>query len=86
MRIENVRQNAGDEVPGVLVLQVDEMARAVEREAILSKRAAETANGSFFFQNDRFVLEKVMAGAQPRQAATNDDDSLHDRISTFIRR
>src|SRR5882672_4214257 len=86
VRIESIGQKAGDEIFGVLILQVNQVACAVEREAVLRKRTAETANGRFFFQNDRFVFEEVMAGAHARKAATDDDNSFHDRISTFINR
>ena len=37
VRIEGVRQNACDEVLDVLVLQMDEVTGAVEREPILMK-------------------------------------------------
>ena len=67
---------------------MNQMSRAVEREAILCKRTAKAANGSFFFEDGGIAFGEMKSGADTSKAAANNDDlfAAHDRMSTFMSR
>src|SRR5689334_22728009 len=44
MRVERIREDTGNQIFRVLVLEMDQMARAVERESVLSKGPAKAAD------------------------------------------
>src|SRR5262245_36830821 len=86
--IERIRKNLGDEIFGIGVLQMDQMSGAVKSEAVLRKRAAESANLRFLFEENGIVLGKMVARADAGKAAPNNNDSLptHERMSTLMSR
>src|SRR6185503_6403853 len=67
---------------------MNEMSGAIERETVLCKRAAKSADSIFLFDQDRIVLRKMESGANARKASADNDDTFasHDHISTFMRR
>src|SRR6185436_9354361 len=83
---EGIRQQTGDKVLRVLVLQMDQVTGAVESKSILREGAAQAAEAIGTFEDDRRVFTKMVAGAQSCETATNNNDLVHDVMSTFIRR
>ena len=56
VRAESIRKEPGDQILGVLVLEVYQVAGAVESKAVLSERTAQSADGGFFFEYCGFVF------------------------------
>ena len=83
---EGIWKNAGNEFFGVRVLQMNEVACAIEGKTILPERTAESADDGFLFEDNRLVFQQVVARAQTGEASADDDDLLHGRMSTFISR
>ena len=83
VQIECSRKNARYEFLYVRGLQMNEMAGAIERKTVLPERPAQSADLALAFKDDGFAFRKVIAGAESSQPAANNDDLLHERISTF---
>ena len=88
MRAERVGQNRGDQILGVLIFQMDQVAGAIECESILRETSAQTSDPVLFFKNNWIVLEEVIPGAESGKTAADNDYFLlaHECMSTFIRR
>src|SRR5688572_25236503 len=87
MGIESIWQQICDQIFRVLVLEMDQVTGAIERETVLGEGTAQTAQFRFSFKNSRFVFREMMGGAQSGKPTSNNDNFfIHVVMSTFIRR
>ncbi len=62
---------------------MDQMPRAIEREAILRERAAEAPKRRLSFEDNRVMIQQMISGTDSCQASANDNNFFHECISTF---
>src|SRR5262245_56105316 len=65
---------------------MNQMSGTVECEAILMERTAQTSDGSFLLKDNRIVLRQMISGAHSGETAADNNNPIHERMSTFIRR
>src|SRR5438876_11172190 len=66
VREKPVREKPGNEFLRVGILEMNQMARAIEGETFLLKRAAKPSNRSFLLVIDGIVFGEMMSGAESR--------------------
>src|SRR5262249_20177388 len=88
MGTKRVGENRRDELFCIVVLQMDEVSGAVEREAVLRKRSAQSSYSGLLFKQNRVAVGQMVSRAHTGEPAADDDDPFltHERMSTFISR
>ena len=74
---QRVGKDPVDEFLGVGILQMDQVARDVERKPVLNEGPADSSDPVLFLEDQRFEFLEMKTAAQASQSSTDDNDFFH---------